>query len=145
MTKQNAIATAAKARKGSLRQTPGNTILLVEDEDIVRALAKKVLEATGFIVFEASSIESARKIWQKRHQEIDLLLADVLLPDGSSKQIGQEFQREKPQLHVIFTSGYGEDIIEGNKTDVRCAGFVQKPFHPRELIKVIQKAFEKNK
>ncbi len=121
------------------------TILLVEDEDIVRSLARKLLEARGFSILEASSIEAARKCWGEKSSEIDLLLSDVLLPDGSTVSLVSEFQKEKPELRVIFTSGYSEDVVFAVKNQLNGAAFVQKPFHPRELMSLIDAALRKDK
>ena len=119
-------------------------ILLIEDEDIVRSLARRLLESKGFVVLEAATINDARVIWGNQAKEIDLLLSDVQLPDGSTIGLVREMQREKPELRIIFTSGYSEDVL-GLKRELSGAAFVQKPFHPRDLMDLIDQALRKDK
>jgi two-component system cell cycle sensor histidine kinase/response regulator CckA len=121
------------------------TILLIEDEDIVRTLARKLLESHGFSILEASTIQGALEHWDKHANEIGVLLADVQLPDGSTKNLVAQFQREKPTLKVIFTSGYSEDVLFDVKNELRTSAFIQKPFHPRELLKLIDTALKETK
>jgi two-component system cell cycle sensor histidine kinase/response regulator CckA len=129
----------------ALEKKTANVILLVEDEDIVRSLARRLLEAKGFVVLEAASIEAARKVWGGRAEEIDLILADVQVPDGNTTGMVRELQREKPELRIIFTSGYSEDVVFDSKEELNEAAFVQKPFHPRELMSLIDAALKKEK
>ncbi|MDB6026464.1 MAG: response regulator [Verrucomicrobiales bacterium] len=120
----------------------GKTILLIEDEDIVRVLVRRLLEENGFTILDAATLARAREIWRTAGQSIDLLFADVQLPDGSVKELCREFLQDKPGLRVIFTSGYSEDVIQDTKCDVPCSAFIQKPFNPRELLNAIREVFE---
>lgn len=94
-------------------KAPVNTasILLVEDEDDIREPYRIFLERVGYRVLEASSFEQARAVIEKSDVTIDLLLADVILPDGSGVDVARELQIKNPNLNVIFISGYAPDLL----------------------------------
>lgn len=125
--------------------TAGKTIFLIEDEDIVRTLARRLFESEGFLVLDAKTLEGALKIWKEERAAIDLVFADVQLEDGNSLSTVRDFLDEKPGLKVIFTSGYNEDVVRNGSGRIPAAAFVQKPFHPRELMRAIRDAFEGTK
>lgn len=103
----------------------GEVILLVDDEDGVRELAKLVLEGLGYAVLDAASGWEAIEIWKKHRDSIRVLLSDFVLPDSlTGFELAQELQRDKASLKVILTSGYSADQISQG----RGFRFVQKPY-----------------
>src|SRR5204863_2079822 len=82
------------------------TVLLVEDEDGVRALARQALESRGYRVLEAADGEEAVKLCHQHKGAIDLLLSDVVMPRMGCRELRQHMASLNPQTRVIFTSGY---------------------------------------
>src|SRR6476469_3051079 len=86
------------------------TVFLVEDEDSLRSLVRKVLERFGCRVVEASSGETALEKWKQKKGQIDLLLTDLMLPDGmNGRELAEKLLVDNPNLKVIFTTGYSYD------------------------------------
>jgi signal transduction histidine kinase/HAMP domain-containing protein len=109
------------------------TILLVEDEPALRQLAKLILAGQGYHIFEASKGAEALEIWERHREQIDLVLTDVVMPEGmSGKDLADRLQAHCPDLKVVFTSGY---TAEMNKDNVR---FLQKPYSRETLTQAVR-------
>jgi CheY-like chemotaxis protein len=121
-------ATAA-APPGLLRGT--ETILLVEDEEGVRDLAREVLESCGYTVLEAPDPQAALGLGEAYEGPIDLLLTDVVMPQMGGRELADRLGRLSPGVRVLYMSGYTEDtvvqqgVLEGN------AALLPKPFTAR--------------
>ncbi|OPA86180.1 response regulator [Pseudomonas fluorescens] len=87
-----------------------STILVVEDDAIVRMLIVDVLEELEFTVVEAADAEEALKIFENTDQVIDLMMTDVGLPDMDGKQLATKVRELRPALPILFASGYAENI-----------------------------------
>jgi CheY-like chemotaxis protein len=113
------------------------TILLVEDEEMVRSLGRQILELCGYKVVEASSGQEALDICDKLSDEIDLLLTDVVMPGMTGIELGQKLSQRNSRIKILYTSGYAEaDALKGiNWDDDR--QFLQKPFTPDLLAKKV--------
>jgi PAS domain S-box-containing protein len=119
------------------------TILLVEDDDLVRAMSRSFLSGLGYRVLEASSGPVARGVWAGHGPQIDLLITDMVMPGGiSGSELAAGLRGERPDLKVIFTSGYsrggiteGTDLPEG-------ADFVRKPFNLRQLAGTVRRVLD---
>jgi two-component system, cell cycle sensor histidine kinase and response regulator CckA len=119
------------------------TILLVEDEPALRNLVKNILERSGYRVLEAESAITALELWTDHHDEIDLLLTDMVMPDGmNGKELGQRLQIDKPQLPIIYSSGYSPDVIGEDFIENEGRHFLQKPYHPRKLVEMVRLALD---
>jgi two-component system, cell cycle sensor histidine kinase and response regulator CckA len=111
--------------------TQGNeTILLVEDEDLVRRLVKTTLASLGYRVIEAGDGPQALGIISEYGGAIDLLLTDVVMPQMSGKTLAQRIQQIRPGLKVLYMSGYTDDAIVHHGILEPGIAFVQKPFTP---------------
>jgi PAS domain S-box-containing protein len=113
--------------------TGTETILLVEDQDVVRKLAKRSLESQGYRIIEAQHGVAALKVFEERGEEIDLLLTDVIMPELSGKQLYDRLVVDRPDLKALFMSGYTESAIANHGVLEKGINFIQKPFRPREL------------
>jgi PAS domain S-box-containing protein len=102
------------------------TLLLVEDEEIVRRPIGLYLRKLGYRVIEAANGNQAFGLWRQHHQEIDLLYTDMVMPEGvSGLELAEKLRGEKPQLKVIISSGYSTEIsMQGVPAD---AGYVYLP------------------
>jgi two-component system cell cycle sensor histidine kinase/response regulator CckA len=137
-------AQAAPARENKDTPKPAGgkeTILLVEDEDSVRLLTRRLLEKFGYTVHEASSGRSALELCRSRSPQIDLLLTDIIMPGGiTGRELAEQLREANPKLKVIFTSGYSGDVL-GHATEfVRQINsrFVAKPCSPQLLLETIR-------
>lgn len=118
----------------------GKIILLVEDEVSVRQLVKLVLEREGYRVLEAATGREALKWWQQHREEIDLLFTDYVMPDGmSGRQLAEELLKDKPELRMIFSSGYSAEIAGAGFRFKEGVNFIGKPFEIETLIETVRR------
>jgi signal transduction histidine kinase/ActR/RegA family two-component response regulator len=114
------------------------TILLVEDEAPLLKLMHHILEGYGYKVLDCSTGKAALEIWREHEKKIDLLLSDLILPDGmSGQELANLLQAEKPGLKVIYTCGYDSGRLAGDFAPAPGAVFIQKPFHARKLAETV--------
>jgi CheY-like chemotaxis protein len=117
-------------------------ILLVEDEAVVRALARRALEAAGYQVLEASSAAEAISVAAERGADVDLLLSDVLLPDRNGWELSRQLVAARPGLRVLFMSGYAGRRLDGAAILPPDAPLVAKPFKPEELTRAVRRLLD---
>lgn len=118
----------------------GERILLVEDEDGIRAFASRVLRGNGYAVFEAASAEEALAIFKKERGEFHLIYCDVVLPDVTGLQLVDQFLSLKPGLPVLMSSGYSEEKALVSVIKEREFSFLQKPYTLTELLKAVKES-----
>jgi two-component system cell cycle sensor histidine kinase/response regulator CckA len=116
------------------------TILLVEDEDSVRALARRTLEASGYRVLEAADGGGAVEI--ALAETVDLLLTDMVLPGMGGRAIAARIHEIHPQAKVLYTSGYTDDVIFRGGLLERGAAFLEKPFTPNVLARRVRQVLD---
>jgi signal transduction histidine kinase/ActR/RegA family two-component response regulator len=116
-------------------------ILLVEDEDMVRRLARRVLELSGYVVCEASNGREGLALCESHYSAIDLLLTDVVMPELSGRELAESALKLRPDMKVIFMSGHTEDVVlrEGVQ---RGTAFLQKPFTPVALAQKVRETLD---
>jgi two-component system, cell cycle sensor histidine kinase and response regulator CckA len=127
-TEEKAPEEAAAPSNGKAAADGSEVVLLVDDEEAVRSLARRILKAKGYNVLEAGSGDDALERARKHPGRIDLLLTDVLMPGRSGPEIAEVLSQERPDLKVLYVSGYTDDdtLMRGLlKTGV---SFLQKPF-----------------
>jgi len=126
-----------------LPHTGTETILLVEDEPPLRELAKRLLEHRGYHVLTAGSGVQALEAWENAGDKIDLLLTDMVMPEGmSGQELAKTLLALKPSLRVIYTSGYSLDLMEKDSTVKAGIAFLQKPYHPHELAEFVRQVLD---
>jgi len=113
------------------------TILLVEDEDAVRAVAGALLRQHGYRVLDASTPQAALDIFAQHSREIDLLLTDVVMPDMSGPALAQRFVGLRPELQVLFISGYATPPLMRQMENPKMK-FLSKPFQPSALVAAVR-------
>jgi two-component system, cell cycle sensor histidine kinase and response regulator CckA len=114
------------------------TILLVEDYDVLRALGVRILESIGHRVFAAASGRDALELFKEHPDEIDLLLTDMMMPQMSGQELAGMLLKRKPDLRVIFTSGYPALTAIDDHVSSKRIAFIQKPYTTSELSSQIQ-------
>jgi PAS domain S-box-containing protein len=122
---------------GDSRSVPGGseTILLVEDEDLVRRLAVKILEEFGYTVITAANGEDGLRLCKEFKGPIDLLISDVVMPQMSGRQLAEHVSVLRPETKVLFMSGYTDDAIVRHGILEEDMAFIQKPFLPDALAR----------
>lgn len=121
-------------------QSGNGTILLVDDEEPVRAIVMKILRRASYQVLEAPSGEAALKIAQSHPGPIDLLITDMFMPGLRGPEVAQRLAETRPDLRVLFMSGYadqdlGTAVPEG-------ANFLNKPFSGADLAKAVERVLK---
>jgi two-component system cell cycle sensor histidine kinase/response regulator CckA len=114
------------------------TILLVEDEEVLRRLIKKVLETYGYTVLEAGSGAEAVAIAADGDTPIQLVLTDVVMPGMNGRELAERLLLERPALKVLFSSGYPADTISRHGVPEAAADFIEKPYGLDELARKIR-------
>jgi len=112
----------------------GFTILVVEDEQMLRDFVCNALSSIGYRVLSAANGQEALEIWEAHRDEINLLLTDVVMPGlPSGRQLEQQLRTDKPDLKVIFTSGYSADFLGMDLNPDLGHGFLAKPYFTESL------------
>jgi CheY-like chemotaxis protein len=136
-----------KAEEISQIQEPTNftgteTVLLVEDEAVVRRLAKRILEKHGYKVIEHESGGQAFVYFDEHADPVDLLLTDVIMPGINGKELHNRLKAKRPDLRVLFMSGYTEDVIGHHDVLDEGAHFIQKPFTIEILTREVRRVLD---
>ena len=122
------------------------TILLVEDDKAVQMIANITLTRLGYRVMVASNGLEALKLWEARKNEIQLVLTDMILPEGlSGKDIAERFKMEAPGIKIIFMSGYNAEIAGRDFSKTEGDLFLEKPFGMHDLAAMIRKSLDTNR
>jgi PAS domain S-box-containing protein len=119
------------------------TILLAEDEQMVREMVALVLRTAGYNVLEAINGEEALSLFQQQPNGVDLLLFDVIMPRINGKVAADRIHETRPDLPVIFSSGYSNQMLDCGLSAAERAGLVQKPYDIRQLVKRIRELLDK--
>ena len=124
-------AVSAKAPPQSLE---GNeTILVVEDEEVIRHLAQRVLTEKGYRVLEACHGEEALALGEGHPGSIDLVLTDIVMPQMGGREFADSFSHKHPKAKILYMSGYTDHMAEERGLLQEGMNFLQKPFTPRDL------------
>jgi two-component system cell cycle sensor histidine kinase/response regulator CckA len=117
------------------------TILVVEDEEPLRLMVRRILERAGYVVATAARAEEAIACAAELSR-VDLLLSDVILPGMNGKEIAVRLRREHPSLKVLFISGYAESVIGHHGVLPEATAFLQKPFSPAALARKVREVLD---
>ena len=142
----NEMATPVKAETVATAPVGGGkeTILVVEDEPFLREMTRDILQSFGYRILEAVSGKDALVVWQQHAGEIDLLLTDMVMPDGvSGSDLAEQLLSQKPGLKIIFTSGYTASEINPALLTKAGAHFLQKPYNHADLAKIVRDCLDK--
>jgi signal transduction histidine kinase len=118
----------------------GETVLVAEDEELVRALAVRSLDAAGYRVLQARDGEGALELARSFDGEIDVLLTDVLMPGMNGPDLATRLWRSRPGTAVVFMSGYADRTVVPESLLLRGIQLVAKPFDPSVLVGAVRKA-----
>ncbi len=132
----SAADTMARAAAADL--TGQGTILLVEDEEGLRALNARGLSSRGYTVLEAGNGVEAIEAFDK-HGKVDLVVSDVVMPEMDGPTLLKELRRRAPDVKIIFVSGYAEEAFSKNLPDQEQYAFLAKPFTLKQLVAEVKK------
>jgi CheY-like chemotaxis protein len=128
-----------RASETGLETRGDATILLVEDDDDVRSLISETLAAKGYKVLEAGNGEMALAMSASVTQDIHLLITDVIMPRMGGRELAERLCRQRPDLRVIFMSGYADDALHGALEDRPGLAFLEKPFTSARLTSMVSR------
>jgi CheY-like chemotaxis protein len=127
-------------RIGAPTEGGGETVLVVEDQEAVRAFSGEALRQRGYHVLEASDGNEAIAVAGRHPGRLHLLLTDVVMPGMNGKELAERLQELRPDLKVLFISGYTADVIAHRGVLDRGVAFLHKPFSPEELAQKVRDA-----
>jgi CheY-like chemotaxis protein len=117
-------------------------ILLVDDEDMVLDVGRKLLERLEYSVLTADSGAKALKLYAREHAHIDLVILDMIMPEMGGSETFDRLKALNPAIKVLLSSGYS---VDGQATEILqrgCSGFIQKPFTIQKLSKKLRQLLE---
>jgi two-component system, cell cycle sensor histidine kinase and response regulator CckA len=126
---------------GDLKKQAWETVLLVEDEDAVRALAREVLRRQGYIVLEARHGVDALRLAERHPDEIHLMITDVVMPHMSGRELAERLCAARPTMKVLFMSGYTDHALM-NRALTPGSSFLQKPFTPETFARKVRQVLD---
>ena len=143
---ENLSPTPATAGPAPLPAAGGSEcILIVEDEQMLRELAREILQDAGYQTLEAASGREALAVWRQHDGKIDLLLTDMVMPEGvSGMELAERLITETPALKVVFMSGYTSEDVSSELLQRTRASFIQKPYGTAELTKIVRDCLDKS-
>lgn len=119
------------------------TILLVEDDEQVRNLARTALLREGHAVLEARHGAEALELAARHPERIDLLVTDVVMPQLSGRHLGEQLKAQRPELRILFMSGYTDDIVIQHGLEKDNISFLGKPFLPNTLVDKVRELLKR--
>ncbi len=122
--------------------TGTETILLVEDEAIVRDLVCEILKESGYVVLSATSGADAMKIIDEQADPIDLLITDVVMPEMSGPELANILRRARGEMSVLYMSGYTDDAVLVRQGLPENSAFVRKPYTPHQFLQKVRETLD---
>ncbi len=132
----------AQARPTLTAMRGTETILLVEDEEMLRTLAKRLLELAGYTVLTAGSGEEALQLLERHPGPVHLVLTDVVMPGISGLELAARLATSHARLKVLYTSGYTDDVILRHGLLDRTAHFISKPYGMKDLTRKVREVLD---
>jgi len=133
---------AQRAGERAARGGGSETVLLVEDEHAVRRLIQRVLEGAGYRVLAAEGPAEALRLCQRHPEPIDLMLTDVVMPLMSGRELASRTAAVRPEMRVLYVSGYMEDVIAHHGVLEPEIAFLGKPFAPDQLTRKVREVLD---
>jgi len=126
--------------KGSQGQRGTETIILVEDEDMVSELTKTILERSGYTVLTASNGKEALDLYEKERDRVALVILDLIMPGMGGEQCLEELRKIDPNVKIVVTSGYPINGATKETIKSLASGFVGKPYNVKNILRAVRDA-----
>jgi hypothetical protein len=126
-------APVESARSRARAQRGNETILLVENDAMVRTLVRETLRREGYVVLDAAGPVEAHRVSEVCRTSIELLISDMVMPQAGGHDLARQLMKGRPEMKVLFMSGYADSAIPGGGDPWPDAAFIQKPFAPAAL------------
>jgi two-component system cell cycle sensor histidine kinase/response regulator CckA len=123
-------------------QTGASTVLLVDDDEGIRGLLRDTLERSGYRVLEARFTSDALLIGRRHDGPIHVMIADVMMPGINGRELADMFTASRPQMKVLYISGYPLEVVREKLRQPDMAAFLQKPFAPDALLRKVRDLLE---
>lgn len=123
----------------------GETVLLVDDESIIRELGRDVLEQLGYNVFVAEDGLAALNLYEKHRDKIDLVILDLIMPNLGGKEAFERLRQINPKVKVIISTGYAKDEVLEPLLDKKVDGFIKKPYKIQNMAQVVRSVINTDK
>ena len=136
------VAELDVATSGEFAALGIGTILLADDEELVRSLGERILSKTGYRILTACNGREALEIYQQKKDEITLVILDLIMPVMDGKQCLDEILKVNPQAKVLVASGYSPDGATKESLDGRAKGLVKKPYDIKQLVQSVREALD---
>jgi two-component system cell cycle sensor histidine kinase/response regulator CckA len=134
-----AAGPAEDPTSASLPRGGSEVILVVEDETPLRDLVCQYLARCGYRILQAETGAKALELWAAHRNEIDLVLTDLVMPDRmNGRQLAERLQADRPEVKVLFTSGYSAEIVGKDFVLRPGLNYLQKPFQPQRLAAIVR-------
>jgi two-component system, cell cycle sensor histidine kinase and response regulator CckA len=132
---------------GNADHTSGGseTVLVVEDDEAVRHMVRRILTERGYRVQEAGDGASALRVWEESSDPIDLIVTDIVMPELGGPELARRVHARHPRLPILYMSGYTEDAALRQSFLERDTPFIQKPFAPRALAKCVRDILDRSR
>jgi CheY-like chemotaxis protein len=136
-------ATAMASETASTPKGGVETILIAEDEPLVRDLYDRILGRAGYRLLTACDGQHAWELFQAHQDEIDLLVLDVVMPRLSGRELHRQIEQLRPEIPVVFCSGYDPDTAHVRFAEDSDRRFLQKPFDPDVLLQTVREVLDR--
>jgi len=134
---------SVEAEDGAKRVPRGSeTILLVEDDDMVRTLVRETLQREGYKILDAPGPLEAKRISEQFKPQIQLMITDVVMPKISGRELAEMLTRRRPDMKVLYMSGYTDNAVLNSGILQKEVAFLQKPFTPGALTEKVRDVLE---
>jgi PAS domain S-box-containing protein len=133
---------AAEARAAEPAERGEGTVLVVDDEETVRATTRRLLERGGYRVLTATDGRDALRVFRQHQDAVDVVLLDMTMPHLDGSECYRELRRIRGDVRVLLTSGYNEQEAVSKFAGKGLAGFLQKPFRMKELLEAVARAMK---
>ena len=138
---KSTIETVISTQESS-NATGSETVLLVEDDPALRHLLHRILDSAGYTVLSASGVEDAERILLEYSGDVALIVTDVVMPDGGGEALVARLSLSRPEIKVLFISGYTDGRVPAEYLSGDQARFLAKPFEPAELTSKVRRLLD---
>lgn len=137
-----ALSRALDARDGEVMEAGGETVLLAEDDAALRAVASRILRRNGYQVLEARNGRHALEICGAHSGPVHLLVTDMVMPEMSGFELGEQVAAEHPAMRVLYMSGYSRELLARQGVSRSAANYIEKPFTAEALAAKVREVLD---